>query len=128
MFDVQARVCDLQAFYAGLAQAQKEGRTLRLEDFERSYYTFHLGTLVPGAAGSFRGDLPLGDGPHANFNVQFFARNGQFSQQIRLRKVEGTWVWANRVTRGDTTVHESVDARFPRGPAGDVNWDSSSTA
>ena len=72
--------------------------------------------------------LPLGDGPR-RLNVFFAARNGSWTQLIRLHPVGGDWEMATRVFRGDmrdsktiTILLEHIDAAFPRNAAGQVEW------
>ena len=69
------------------------------------------------------GWVALGDGDTRSFNVQIYARNGFFHQVLRLKKIDGEWVSATKVTRGwDKVIYEEIDDKFPRTAGGDVEW------
>lgn len=59
-----------------------------------------------------------------DFNIQFSARNGFWSQLLRIREVDGELRHAIRVVRigPGNTIYEKVDAGFPCNDRGEVDW------
>ena len=66
-----------------------------------------------------------------SFNVFFAGLNGFWTEELRLRLVDGEWAQALRVTRSITDgsgkmrqklVFQQIDKTFPRSPQGDVQW------
>jgi hypothetical protein len=64
-----------------------------------------------------------------NFNIFFTGTNGFWTELLRLRKVNGTWLEAVRVTRdkvegsklSSEKAFEQVEAGYPR-VSGKVDW------
>ena len=115
LYELTVRICDLDEFekiiasrngFANLAQAD---------------HTFSIGSLTVNYA-RFCDDIILGDGDSRRFNIFFHARNGEFTQELRCKKVDGAWVFATRTRRSDVLLHEIVQPDFPRGANGEVNW------
>ena len=52
------------------------------------------------------------------------ARNGTWFQAIRYRYLDGQWVKASRITKGNKIISESIDDKFPRTASGETEWDS----
>lgn len=89
--------------------------------------TIRRGTLVKAGLGNIAADpielfrLPS----HADkqeYKIFFTARNGSWSQQVLLRRVNDKWTWATRVTRIDGVLRVYVSRDFPRDDKGEVNW------
>jgi hypothetical protein len=75
-------------------------------------------------------DYPPFSGDKQDFNVSFSALNGFWSEAIRLKKVNGEWVQALKVTRivinngkvSSKVVLQQVDKTFPKSSHGIVDW------
>jgi hypothetical protein len=71
--------------------------------------------------------LPVKD-DRASFNIFFFARNGSWSEALRLRLVNGKWKRAIQVSRRISSgrdvkqIFEQVDKGYPVEPDGKVKW------
>ena len=85
-----------------------------------------LGDIAPHTAVQ-RGTIPL-VGKSANFNIFFNARNGFWTQELRLRLVEGQWLTATRVTKDadkgkpPKKLYERIDKGYPRNSKGEADW------
>ena len=90
---------------------------------EATTLNVQLGDLVPSFAKMFVATIPLpAQADIARFNIFFIARNGAFTQLLRLRKVDGEWVSATKVEKDGIKRHEQVHPKFPRVSSGDVDW------
>jgi hypothetical protein len=83
---------------------------------------FHVGNIAPGITQK-TGDIYLGYGNEKRYNVFIFARNGFYTQWIRLKRIGGNWVMATKVTRGDKILYKNIDDRYPQDRFGNINWD-----
>lgn len=118
LYDVTARVVDLQK-----AASIKPRPGLTFEAVTAADTYLQIGTLVPSYI-SFRGRVDLGDVDRRDFNVFFVARNGGFTQNYRLVRVEKGWTSASRVIRDldQKIMFEVVRDDYPRSKEGNVEW------
>ena len=120
LYDVSVRIVDLDEFEKMIQGAYS------IEDLTRN--TLQIGNLAPRSASAF-GPLPGDwDRDYIRLNLFFSARNGFVTQELRLRRVDGTRRRASRVKRslpdGSTElVHTHVDDEFPRESDGSIAWD-----
>ena len=80
-----------------------------------------IGNMIKGTASMIR-RFPLGTGSKRDFNIFFSARNGLFTQLLRLRKIDGKWIYAMKVERDGKLIFEKVDDNFPKTDQGQVQW------
>jgi hypothetical protein len=113
IFDINARIVDLQEF------RQIKGNTF--EGFNKAQRTLQIGSLAKGTCLAMS-PLDLGDSPERDFNIFFIARNGQFTELLRLRKIDAKWARAIRVKRGSELLFEKVDDDFPKTDQGQIQW------
>ena len=113
LYDLTARIVDLEEF------------DKKPNDKQNYENVIDLKGLSPKAA------MPLGSilklyGETRRWNIFFSARNGFFTQQLRMKKINGKWVKAIRVTRSaekDVGVaYEKVDDQYPCNSSGQVEW------
>jgi hypothetical protein len=118
LYDVSARLVDLDKF-----DGLKGQGTYTYEALNSTQTLIQLGTLIPKHAGEL-GRWDLNAFPLRGMNIFFTARNGGFTECLRVRRVGDSWAQAILVTRegGGTTLFEQVDAAFPREPDGKVDW------
>jgi hypothetical protein len=122
--DVSARIVDLKKFDRLIATNPQPS----LQELLSADTSVQLGELTPNAA-LVRGTVKL-VGQSARFNIFFSARNGFWTQKLRLRLVGGKWVRAIRVTtteigrdkKGPKKLFEKIDKGFPRNAKGEVDW------
>jgi hypothetical protein len=119
LYDVQIRVVDLEKF-----DLIKDHLTL--EAMTQTETVLNMGNLSPNQAAMI-GTWQLPNADQQRYNIFIHARNGFVTQMIRLRRVEGRWKSATKVTRGfgeqEAALFERVDAEFPRGEGGEVQWE-----
>jgi hypothetical protein len=67
-------------------------------------------------------DIDLESADRHALNIFFSAPSGSWNQELRLRKIEGRWLHATRVTISGSyaVIHEAADPSFPRSPTGEV--------
>jgi hypothetical protein len=67
--------------------------------------------------------IPFSDDSAQDFNITFSARNGMWTELLRLRKIKDHWSYAIRVIRRitvdgsqipETPIYEEVDKDYPR--------------
>ena len=126
LYELTARIVDLEKFssrktrdYGTLAEALGD------EDFVGQI--LDLGELDPGRSRALGQILPV-VGDSGRFNIFFSARNGFFTQVLRLRRVASGWIYATKVTRRDehgdvVSLFEKVPDSYPRNAGGDVDWE-----
>jgi hypothetical protein len=115
LYEINARITDLDQW--DLMKKDPTLHPLSCDTFRQ------FGNLVVGHVNFLQENFDLGQEDSRRFNIFFTARNGAFTQLLRCRRVEGTWVFATKVVRGDTVYHEEVSEGFPRAEDGTVNWE-----
>jgi hypothetical protein len=123
LYNVTARIVDVNRMRKQLERHQP----ISLSDD----IWLDLGEVQVGRA-FFRHDvlLPFSDEEAQSFNIFFGARNGMWTQELRLRKVAGQWssalrVWFSSIggsTPPDKPVFEQGREGFPRNEKGQVDW------
>ena len=106
LYDLQARIVDLEKF------ALLKG-SLTLENLREADTIVHIGTLNPGMAMPCIQFL-LESYEKRSFNVFFTARNGTFTQLMRLCRRDGKWVSADKIhqNNGDVLWFSDDDKLF----------------
>ncbi len=119
LYDVSIRIVDLEKW--DLLRGN-----LSMPELAKTETRLNLGNLGSGKAlvlGKWK--LPASD--RQRYNIFTSARNGFWTQLLRLRRVGGRWKMATKVLRSDdrreVTLFEQVDKEFPRERGGQVNWE-----
>ena len=119
IYDAGFRVVDLEEF----SKISKNHVTFEI--IQKSEQNIGIGNMSPSAA-KVIGKFNLGSGNEKNYNVFISARNGFFTELIRLKRIDGKWKVATKVikTEGDKEIKlsENIDGKFPRAKNGDVEW------
>lgn len=124
LYDVQVRITDLNKFRRKVELHQP----LDLS----SDINLTIGELQVGRVWINRGlAVPFSDERAQDFNIFFSARNGIWTEILRLRKVGNSWSPALRVRFSPTDIpnppakpaFEQVPKDFPRNADGLVDWD-----
>lgn len=125
VFDVHARIIDLNRMRQNVARRQPAiSDSLELP----------LGELPPGRVKiNERFSISFIDENSQAFNIFFSARNGMWTELLRLRNVNGTWRSAIRVTRQTSAdgspvtlrepIFERIDEEYPRKEDGTIDWE-----
>lgn len=117
LYDVNARIVDLHKF-------ERVKSNLSLASMSYCDTNLSIGNMIPSHASMIQ-PWKVENEPTQSYNVFFTARNGSFTQLIRLKKVDGSWVSATKVTNRDNQVlHEKIDSNFPTDENGNVSWES----
>jgi hypothetical protein len=114
IYDVNARIVDLQKF-------EKIKDNLTLQTINQSETHINIGNMIKGTASMIR-QFPLGNTSKRDFNIFFSARNGLYTQLLRLRKVNDEWVSATKVEKNGEVIFEKIDDNFPRSKKGEIDW------
>lgn len=115
LYDVSVRIVDLNIFF------QIQGAHT-LSTFQLSDTNINIGNLISGHSMSLRG-WSIKHSPAQSYNVFFAARNGSFTQLVRMRKINGKWLTATKVSNQNNEVlHEQIDTNFPRNIDGTIAW------
>ena len=103
IFDVQIRVCDLDALHA---LQQEGGLTLhRMHEIERYY---RVNSLTPGHSVDL-GGVPLTQTDRHRFNMFMSARNGSYSQLFRAYRSNDEWKVGYQIQAHGKVIHESYN-------------------
>jgi hypothetical protein len=118
LYEVHARVNDLRGFDAMLKRPHTISELLGTQ--------ITVGELSPtNAKMEFEQVILLSDSARVDFNVFFDARNGDWTELLRMRKVGNNWVEAIRVVRetyykngktAEKTIFEQIPKEFPEVP------------
>lgn len=118
LYDVSIRIVDLDKF------EQIKGN-LSLQALAHSDTILNPGNLSPNQA-SMLGAWEIPE-KGLRWNIFFAARNGFFTQRLRLLRVSGHWASATTVIRDalgkePETLLEKISEDFPRNSEGEVEW------
>jgi hypothetical protein len=106
LYDVSARIVDLDILNT---------------DIQHAFVNSFVGNMTPG----FARNAPVAirhHGKNFNFNIFYVARNGSWTQYLRMRWVGNGWASASKVLRGSTIIRREVSNNFPTNEAGKVDW------
>jgi len=120
VYDAAVRIVDLEKFENAGSKEK-----ISFEELTREDINIPIGNMAPSAA-SLLNKIDLGSSNEKKYNVFISARNGFFSELIRLRRVDGRWRIAIRVVKDnnnkESVLFEQVDEKFPRLENGAVDW------
>ncbi len=119
LYDLGVRIVDLDIFEKMIA----EGYTY--EDMQKNETHLDIGNLSSKQA-RMLGPIKIGDSG-AKLNLFFAARNGFFTESLRIQKVSGEWKVAIKVENTPTSdevkvLYERTDEGFPLNQEGEVEW------
>jgi len=112
LYDLTIRVVDLDKFNAHSANPKAT------RDYEKR---FSIGTMLPKHFSDLCTVSLSEEECSKRFNIFFYARNGMFHEQLRLKKENNEWLSAIKVDR-DKTLLESVSENYPKNMSGEVDW------
>jgi hypothetical protein len=117
LYSVGARFVDLQKFYA-----MNNGLSPTRLNIAAGATDINIGDLFHDSA-SVQGNVVFDDAGEQKFNIFFSARNGRWTELLRVRRKDNTWYQAIRVLRRVDETHESIifeqaDTDYP----GSVDW------
>lgn len=107
LFDVTFRITDLELF-------KKETNFFHTGDL-KSQFSFNIGNLNPNTAIEV-GTINRNMTGLKQFNIQIAARNGSFSQVLKLYKTETYWLKATVVKEfiSRKVIYKKIDSDFPK--------------
>ncbi|MFM4922410.1 hypothetical protein [Aeromonas dhakensis] len=115
LYDVIARIVDLQK----LEQVKNNISLATLEHIETNV---NIGNMIPSHASMVQ-KWEIESEPEQSYNIFLTARNGSFTQLLRLKKVNGAWVCATKImNKNNEILHEQIDDNYPKEADGSVTW------
>ncbi|MBN5930128.1 hypothetical protein [Legionella pneumophila] len=105
LFNVQARVLDMQAF-------EKIKPPITLEKMNQCHNILSYDTLTTGHC-LLRDKFALGEGEQRDFNIFWLTINGSFEQNLQFKKINNIWYYSTRVIRKGEVLVEKVQEGFP---------------
>lgn len=119
LYDLHARIVDLDKFEEFVKPAPT------LENLQKSEVNVTLGNIAPNQA-NFLTAISFYPKQASRFNIFFSARNGFFTQILRIKKVGTEWKTALKVTREkngkEETFFEKIDDGYPLNEKGLIQW------
>jgi hypothetical protein len=120
LYDVRASIVDLD----------EHTRLTGLKDFISATKallgtSLLVGNLTPGFASPVSGVLQHPSGQDFSYNVFYVARNGSWTQSLRMRWIGNGWAIANKVFGGpeNRELYREVSANYPLNEKGEVDWE-----
>jgi hypothetical protein len=123
LYDVSMSIVDLEKF-----NLIKNKPNLTFEELFSNYTTINIGNLVPAFAFPlWNQKIKLSPGPMHAYAINFFGRNGIWSQKIIIKKnSSGLWIQAIQVLRKDgdknKVLFEMIPKEFQTDKNGKINW------
>lgn len=113
LYDLTVNVVDLDRFnkHAGNPEYACEYQKL-----------FSIGTMLPNQSNNLCKVLLLDQESSKSFNIFFSARNGMFTELLRIKKINNEWVSAVKVLDGEKTLLQSHSEEYPKKTAGEIDW------
>ena len=120
LYDLSVRIVDLAKF-------EKLGKqSYSWSDMQRDEVQLPIGNVAPDSASTLK-NLQMG-GESLRWNLFFSARNGFFTELLRVQRVGNEWKTALKVTRRtlpsseQQTLFEKNDPDYPLSKDGQVEW------
>ncbi len=125
VYDVSVRICDIDSAEA-LRNKHPEWLIVDGKPKTDQFYKWE-GPHIPGYAMDTEAALDLVEGRVRSFNIFMFARNGAFTQQIKVFTADGERYVATQVLKNVSLgvrakVFEQIDEKFPRDADGTIKW------
>jgi hypothetical protein len=105
LYNVNARIVDLDK--SNLI------RNPTVEDVANSQIIRFYSELTPNML-HFGDPWDLGNGTSRSFNIFWSARNGNFEQLLRFKKINNKWVYATKIIKNGKTLLEDIQREFPK--------------
>ncbi|HEY6289833.1 MAG TPA: hypothetical protein VIW48_10325 [Nitrospiraceae bacterium] len=120
LYDLTARILDMATFDNMVRQNNSYSDKLR-EEVQLS-----ISNIAPNQANMLK-TVQLGNDP-LKWNLFFSARNGFFTEFLRVQRVGNEWKTALKVIRTpssgkEQTLLEKIDSGYPRSEDGQVEWE-----
>ena len=120
LYAVNARLVDL----AQMKKFLESGQKLTLDNVFTNDVNLSIGDLAVSTAKPLQ-QIIFPSSDRQSFNIFFSAHNGLWTEELRLRFVDGSWTRAVRVSRlegsREASIWKRVDPKYPR-PNGKVDW------
>lgn len=81
-----------------------------------------VGNLTPNLASTMQQIRIQHDGRDISYNMFFTARNGMWTQILRMRWMGDGWASANKVLMNGKQVYREVSANYPKTGDGKFDW------
>jgi len=119
LYDLTVRILDMATFDNLMQQNNSSSDKLR-EEVQLS-----ISNIAPNQKSMLK-TVQLGTDP-LRWNLYFNARNGFFTELLRVRRVGNEWQTALKVIRtrspsNDQVLFEKIDSGYPRSKDGHVEW------
>ncbi len=120
LYDVGIRIADLDQ----IENKERTGHLITLN----SYANLNVGNLSPNQARVLDAQVRISNNS-LRLNIFLFARNGSFSELLRVQRIDGKLKIALKVTRDamgsekPEVLLEKIDHGYPVGADGKVKWE-----
>lgn len=119
LYDVSARIVNLDSLKNA---SDTERDTISIDAHQESV---KIGNLAPELAAQVT-SWKLPSGEVHRYNVFFSARNGLWTELLRIRKIDGEWEQAYKVVRNNEGEEKVLETKipdgWPRNSDGKVEW------
>jgi hypothetical protein len=120
LYAVNARLMDL----AKMKKFQESGQKLTIDNAFSLDLNIPISDLAVSTARPLQ-QIAFSSSERQSFNIFFSAHNGLWSEELRLRFIDGAWTRAIRMSRmqgnEEKVIWQKVDLKYPR-VAGNVDW------
>ena len=122
LYDLTVIVKDLEKMGKIFRQKNNTATIAELSSTETTIPVSNLlGSLIPSLSWSLC-SFDFSNSDTQRFTFHFIARNGDFQQDLRARKINGEWLVATRVVRDEKEIYANIHPEFPRNADGEIEW------
>lgn len=116
LYDVAVRIVDLRKLKQILGNPS-------LASLAYADTNIKIGNMIPSHVQTIQ-PWTLENAPEHSYNIFISARNGNFTQFLRLKKINNSWTSATKIMNTNGKIlHEDIDENYPRDPEGNVIWE-----
>lgn len=128
LYDVEIKIHDMEQRVKNLNREKMKNpsRNLSTYDFfsliNKSAKIIKIGNIGPNQ-GYFLGDIQLPvDSNIARYDMEIMARNGRVLQMVQFRKVNNTWIKAEKIVFNQKVVSKNISPDFPQDAESKYLW------
>lgn len=89
------------------------GTTLPLDMLQKRDFVQIVGTILPNVSYLITSNIAFEDPRRIRLHIHWQAKNGVWYQRLQLEHLEGRWLFATFVQRGDKKVFVTADEGYP---------------
>ncbi|MGX9699507.1 hypothetical protein ACWYXK_21260 [Janthinobacterium lividum] len=114
LYDVMLHIANIDDY------DRRFGNNITFRQYYDNQVAVEVGDLAVKLVKAVRCPLPVKNS--RRYNIHFYARNGNFTQQLHFKVTDTGMVRATRILRNDKVVYEDVPKNFAYDPTKGLEW------